>query len=334
MPLRFLKPVESLLPLAPEDKFLEAGQHLAQIPPRSLDEACHLTYYIVNQSVCAGTHILDHLLRNPPGDSSHLAPLMLYRHALEIGDSIGTLLRLGSSTTASILMRGLFETSLGLEFILENNSFHRDRAICYHAFNHIERFKNFDRYDPNTSAGKELHRILDADKNLDAAVFPRKDLSKERQVLDEILNSSEYKPFWNQFKAAKPKPKHWYSLCSTAQDIRSLSRLIGREAEYVLLYRMLSEAAHAADVLTGIVSQTEDRKLQVHMLRGPVEKIKEVTSLTAGYLISCHNLLLNTYLKSHDVQRWFADWYVAEYRSCFFWATSPGALFSESTPNS
>ena len=257
---------------------------------------------------------------------------MLYRHALELGDSVAKLLRFGSSSTASILIRSLFETSLGLEFILEKNTFREDRASCYQAFRQIERYKKFTRYDPSTPEGKELHRILDADKKLEATAFPRKDLSKERQIIDGTLNSARFKPYWDKFKSAKHKPKHWYSLCSSAPDIRSLARLIGRESEYVLLYKMLSESAHAAAVLSGVVSVSKEKKLEVHMLRGPVEKIKEATSLAANYLVSCHTLLLETYLKNHDIQKSFTYWYVEDYREGFMWTVNPGPLFSESTP--
>lgn len=327
-PLPFLKPVESILSLTPEDQCLQEGRDSVLIPPRTLEEACFLTSHVISQSVHAGTYLLDHLLRNPPGNSSHLAPLMLYRHALELGDSVAKLLRFGSSSTASILIRSLFETSLGLEFILEKNTFHEDRASCYQAFRQIERYKDFTRYDPGTPEGKELHRILDADKKLEDTAFPRKDLSRERQLIDEILNSTRFKPFWDKFKSAKNKPRHWYSLCSSAPDIRILARLIGRESEYVLLYKMLSENAHAADVLSGVVSVSKEKMLKVHMLRGPVEKIKETTSLAANYLVSCHTLLLETYLKHHDIQKWFTRWYVEDYREGFMWAVSPSPLFS------
>ena len=331
-PLAFLKPSDSVLTWTAEDQCLEARRESFSIPPRTLENGCFLAYHGISQSVHAGTYILDHLLRNPPGNSSHLAPLMLYRHSLEIGDSIAKLLRLGSSSTASILIRRLFETSLGLEFILEKNTFHEDRASCYQTFRQIERYKNFTRYDPNTPEGKDFHRILDDDKKLEAAAFPRKDLSKERQILDETLNSPSFKLFWDKFKSVKRKPKHWYSLCSAAPDRRSLARLIGRESEYVLLYKMLSESAHAADVFSGVVSVSKEKKLEVHILRGPVEKIKEATTLAANYLVSCHTLLLETYLKNHDIQKSFAHWYVEDYREVFMWAASPGPLFSEPTP--
>lgn len=326
-PLAFLKPVDSVLTWTAEDQCLAAGRESTSIPPRNLEDGCFLAYHVISQSVHAGTYILDHLLRTPPGNSSHLAPLMLYRHSLEIGDSIAKLLRFGSSSTASILIRSLFETSLGLEFILEKNTFHEDRASCYQAFHQIERHKNFTRYDPSTQEGKELHRILNDDKKLEGTAFPRKDLSKERQIIDETLTSSSFKPFWDKFKSAKHKPKHWYSLCSSAPDIRSLARLIERESEYVLLYKMLSESAHAADVLSDVISVSKEKKLEVHMLRGPVEKIKEATSLAANYLVSCHTLLLETYLKNHDIQKSFARWYAEDYREVFMWAVSPGPLF-------
>jgi len=324
-PLTFLEPIDSILSLTPEDQCLEKGWDSALIPPRTLEETRFLSCYVVRQSVYAGTHILDHLLSNPPGNGSHLAPLMLYRHALELGDAIGTLLRFGSSTTASILVRSLFETSLGLEFILEENTFHEDRASCYQAFYQIERYRNFTRYDPGTTEGAELHRILDADKKLNEAVFPRKDLSNERQAVENVLNSTRYKHYWDKYKAAKQKqkPKQWYSLCSKAPELRSLARLIGREAEYILLYKMLSEIAHASDVLSGVLRHKPGGIVEVHSLRGPDEKIKETASLAANFLVWCHNLLLDTYLKGHDRHKWFVRWYIEDYRSSFMWAISP-----------
>lgn len=94
---------------------------------------------------------------------------------------------------------------------------------------------------------------------------------------------------------------------------------------------MLSESAHAADVLSGVVSVSKEKMLEVHMLRGPVEKIKEATSLAANYLVACHTLLLETYLKTHDIKTSFTHWYVDDYREGFMWAISPGPLFSEAT---
>lgn len=284
-PLPFLKPVESILSLSPEYQCLHDGFDSVSFPPRTLEEARFLTHYVIRQNSYAGTHILDHLLRHPPGKSAHLAPLMLYRHVLDLSDSIGTLLRFGSATTASILVRSLFESSLGLEFMLQDSRFHEDRASFYKAFCQIGRWKNFIRYDPSTEEGVELHRILDADQKLKKAAFPRKDLSKERAAVQAVLNSTAYKPFWDKYQKAAKKPKHWYSLHSGIADLRILARAVGREAEYVLLYKMLSEVTHASDVFSGVLQRSVGRGINVHEVRGPVEKIKEVTSLAANFLM-------------------------------------------------
>ena len=208
----------------------------------------HTTLF--NKVSVLGLDILDHLLRNPPGKGPHLAPIMLYRHALDLGDSISTLLRFGSANTANILLRGLFETSLNLEFILENAQFHDDRASCYRAFRQIQRLNIYKRYDPATPEGEAFHRILDDDHRLKDAGFPRRDLSKERTDIEKLLNGAEYKPYWDKYKAAKPKPKRWYTLYSGVKNLRDLTKVIRRESEYALFYQTTSEIAHASDVLS------------------------------------------------------------------------------------
>ncbi|RPH80566.1 MAG: hypothetical protein EHM80_04860, partial [Nitrospiraceae bacterium] len=266
-----------------------------------------MAFYVIRQSTYAGTHILHHLLTNPPGKGFHLVPLMLYRHVLDLGDSIGTLFRFGSANSAAVLVRALFETSIGLEFLLENNNFHEDRASCYEAFRRIKRLESLIRYDPATPKGAALHAILDNDPKLRDTKFLRQDLSKERQAVEEMLNGERFKSYWEKYKAAKSKskPKDWYGLCSTANGLRALAKQIGRESEHVLLYKMLSEVAHASDVMSGVVVIGETEQLSIHQLRGPVDKIKELVSLSASYLVWSHDHLLSTYLTEHDVRKRF-----------------------------
>lgn len=325
-----LKPAEKILRLTAEDQCLDKLPKTVSLPPRSLEEACWLSYYVICQSTYAGTHILHHLLTSPPGKGFHLVPLMLYRHVLDLGDSIGTLFRFGSANSAAVLVRALFETSIGLEFLLQSNSFHEDRASCYEAFRMIKRLKNLIRYDPGTKEGAKLHAILDSDPKLKDVVFPRQDLSKDREEVETMLNEKRFRSHWEKYKNAKPTPKDWYGLCSTANDLRRLAREVGREAEYLLLYKMLSEVAHASDVMTGVVVIGEAKELSIHQLRGPVEKVKELVSLAANYLVWSHNHLLFTYLNGDEVHKRFTRWYIEDYREYFNWAISPGPLFVES----
>jgi len=188
--------------------------------------------------------------------------------------------------------------------------------------------KNLTRYDPGTPEGAEFHTILDKDPRLQSAEFAREDLSNDRKRVEEILNGERFKTHWESYKGRKPRARrHWYSLCSPAIDLRTLAREVGRESEYVLLYDSLSEGSHASDVMTGIMHITPTKELVIHQLRGPVEKVKELTSLAGNFLVWSHNHVLATYLAAHEVQHWFTRWYGEDYRAFFLWATTPGPLF-------
>lgn len=328
-PLPSLKPVETLLPLRPYDACLEEGIQNLQIPPRDYEESCLLSHYGIRQASYAGTRILDHLFKALSNEGVlHLAPLLLYRHILDLGDSIGTLLRFGSSSTAAILLRALFEGNLGLHFMLEGNTFRKDRAASYWTFIRIKRLRNFTVYDPSTTEGKRFHEVLNAAENLKDAKFPERDYSHKRNELENLLNTEDSKPFWLKYQQAptNKKPKHWYSLCSKARNFRELAVLIKREAEYLLLYQMLSEPAHASDVISGILRNWPGEGILVHQIRGPEEKVEQIANFGATFLLNCHHLLLSTYVpKDHELVKWFTKWYLQDYRPFYLWATKSGA---------
>jgi hypothetical protein len=224
-------------------------------------------------------------------------------------------------------LRGLFETSLSLGFILADATFHEDRATCYRAFRLIQKLKIHTRYDPGTPEGEEFHRILDADPRIGGTPFPRKDLSQHRRQITETLNTAEYRPFWDKYKNAKRKPRHWYTLYCEANDLRSLAKLIDREAEYLVLYKAYSEVAHASDVLSGVLLSYPGRGVRVHRLRGPLERLKETTNLAANYLVDCHLRIQKAYFPDiHPMAQWFAQWYFGPYHPFFAWATSTDPL--------
>ena len=91
---------------------------------------------------------------------------------------------------------------------------------------------------------------------------------------------------------------------------------------------MLSESAHSSDVLSGILRRKGEKIVEIHKLRGPIEKIKEAGNLKANYLVWCHNLLLDTYLNGQDIQKWYLRWYVEDYRSAFMCMTAPTPVIS------
>jgi hypothetical protein len=215
-------------------------------------------------------------------------------------------------SNAAILLRSLFESFISLAFLLENNTLQEERSRCYWVSIQIRRLELFKKYHPSTDAGKAFHRLLDNDPVFSKASFPRRDHTEDRIAIEKYLSDPRYKSIWDRYKTAKTnkKPRHWYSLCSKADTIRSLATLVGREAHYALVYDQLSELVHGTDVVSDILRHEEGRRMSMHQIRGPVTKTQLVAVYTTTYLLKCNLMVLKTYFRDDEVtRRSYGEWY-------------------------
>ncbi|GJL64058.1 MAG: hypothetical protein NPIRA04_27120 [Nitrospirales bacterium] len=315
--------VGDLLSLGTKDKQLAEGIDAIEIEPNGSEELYILLHCGIRESVYRGTHLMDMFSKKVQGGTEQAPLFMLYRHVLDIGDSIGTLLRFGSTSSTSILLRSLFESYLSLHFLLEGNVLNKDRSLAYWAHYKIKQLETFTKYDSFAKEGKQFHKILDDDPLANNVDFPKHDYAHERKEIEKILNLDKFRQFYDQYKSRKKgkRPRHWYSLCSTAIDIRSLAKLLKREAEYSLLYSRLSELAHSTDVISEKLTLSKEGATLIHPLRGPYKSLKLVSSFTSSYLLGCHHALVESYfLKDEEVRAGFKNWYF-KYRHFHLWLT-------------
>jgi len=91
---------------------------------------------------------------------------------------------------------------------------------------------------------------------------------------------------------------------------RLLAKLIGREAEYALLYDRLSEVVHGTDVVTDTLMHEEGRRMSMHQIRGPVTKTQLVAVYTTTYLLKCNLMIVKTYFRDDETTcRSYGEWY-------------------------
>lgn len=316
------EPAKYILPLISADRTLAEGAHEIPIPPVDPESIFLLHHAGVRQAVYRGTLILDRLCDMPLSQVETLPPAMLFRHLLDLGDSIGTLLRFGSASNGAILLRSLFESLIGLEFMLKDSTLQLERARCYWVSLRIKKYEAYVKYDPSTEPGKAFHHLLDSDQSLKTARFPREDRSKERKSLEQYFSDPRYKPIWDRYQNAKKgkKPREWYSLCSKAGCLRELAREIGREVEYALMYQQLSEFVHGTDVVTETLRHEPEEGTSIHQIRGPVTKINMVVMYALTCLLRSHNLILRAFFaKDAAFIKSYVDWYVT-YQSYYRWS--------------
>lgn len=318
-----LKPFPKILPLYDFDETLISGVDTVCLPPKDLNEQLLLHHTGTRQAVYIGTHILAKFLKNFPQTDNHLPVARLYRHLLDVGDSIGTLVRFGSAPTATILLRTLFETMLSLEFILQGNRFHKERAESYWACYKIKKLESCLTTDPSTEAGRQFYQLFDHLPDIPSLSHLDRvqQLHEERTQHEKELGEGYYKNYWERYQAAKKnkRPREWYALSSSARNLRELARLVGREGEYLFLYQAPSEIVHATDVITGVF-RLDQRGCSISQARGPTDKIGKIARLSIFCLIEMHERMLNTYLlNDKKIRKLYKKWHIS-FGRYYLWA--------------
>jgi hypothetical protein len=316
-----LEPIQSILPITRLDGLLAEGIDQVMLPPEDIEETSLLFHVGIRQSVYMGTHLLDWLCTHPPSGGTSLPAIMIYRHMLDLGDSIGTLQRFHGGQTNFVLLRALFESSLALNFLLQDNKFHEDRGVAYWAGYRIDQLETRLKYDPATEKGIALHALIDADPVLSRSTYPRRDLKNEREELEQALQSPAYRPHWEKYQEAKKnrQPIVWYTFCSDARNLRELAIQLGREAEYAILYSYLSGVAHGEDVFSGLMYRDPDRSVSMHQIRGPELKLYEVAMMSDNFLLYAHRYIVSAFLTSDPAMtQFFTEWY-RQFRTFHMW---------------
>ncbi|PUZ23440.1 hypothetical protein DCC81_23975 [Chitinophaga parva] len=153
---------------------------------------------------------------NSLGDSG---PIFIFRHILDLLDSISLLIRTGSSATPQLLLRALFESYVYLVYIAEKDTLRRQNA--YVAFNSLENYI----YDKKKGINTSDQRFIDA-----TFLF-------SKQPYKEILENYENK-----------NAEHWYSLFGGPTSFKKLLRYLKLEdLYYSKIYKDYSENVHGTN---------------------------------------------------------------------------------------
>src|SRR5690349_8409285 len=72
---------------------------------------------LIDEFINFGTHVLKWELETAKGGDENIPISMMFRHLLELGDSISILVKNSSIDPCKLQLRGILEALLGLEYI-------------------------------------------------------------------------------------------------------------------------------------------------------------------------------------------------------------------------
>jgi len=133
-----------------------------EIIPREIEENIKPTLgwfsEILDEVVNFGSNIMAWDMHPKTDGEENLPPTMLFRHFLDIIDSISLLVRQGTGDTPKILARAALEVTFYLEYLFEKNTF--DRSMAFLTEDTIRLIKTVKRIHPGYPEGAALKNYI------------------------------------------------------------------------------------------------------------------------------------------------------------------------------
>lgn len=267
---------------------------------------------LLREIVNFGTNAFVRCLSYGEGEENvHLAPFTLYRHVLELTDSIEVMVDNGCPSAATPNLRSSFEGLLSLEYITETPADYRTRSLSWLAAYIRRRLRTYRPLLVSSSEGKEFLTAIEEDKTVrDFPSLPQDKVTAAIVNLENLLSKDQFREIQNAFSGYKREP-HWYQLFGGPSNLQKLARHLGRPAQYDVLYRQWSTVSHAGDFSPFIAPAPPGQKA-IRGLRD-LASTNEVTTFAATFLIDATRLLID---KFHPGETW-GDWYMREVRDSY-----------------
>ncbi len=264
----------------------------------------------VGETVSFGSHLLLWSAARSTGQIHEVPLLLLFRHALETVDAIRCLIRIGAVEPTKMLLRGLFETLLSCEYILNEDS--DRRALCFLAgYLHWE-VDMTRRLDPTSARGRKFRRRLGKDKILHGLRLPEgAALRLREEQLATLLQDTGMEEVEREYHEQRKRTNRtpiWYSMFGGPRNLETLAAQVRLPGLYDFLYRRWSASVHGLEVFEGKL-QGRDGTRYITQLRA-LDNVQPVTQHSLWLVIQ----LFQCYVAKRmpDMEPVLEDWFGRE----------------------
>jgi len=285
----------------------------------------------IEEAVSFGTHIIKWCLEDIPEskrDDAHLVPILLFRHALELLDSISILVRPGSIDPSKIILRGLLETVMSIEWILQADT--NRRAMAFWVWHAHHNLRIYEKLDPASNSGKQFRSKLKKDrygKNLSIPQIP--DLQQMTKNLNNLLTKPAYAQAeleYQRLSQGRRKNPDWYSFFGGPPNREQLADKIGLSGIYEVLYRNWSDVTHGTDVIKGKLSSPGKGQIEIVQIRF-VKDVQTVTQNSLSLALQLFVSMIKYFAPNREKD--FENWYASEIRDSYNALSGPQIITVE-----
>jgi len=218
---------------------------------------------------------------------------LLVRHAIECLDAVSVLVSKGCSNPCQPLLRSTLEATLGIFYILKEDT--TRRALAYHVAHYHRRLSLYRKMDPVTQAGQEFRNKFKDDPIVGSVIadLGHIDVNGMAAHVETLLKKDDLQPIedeWQKAKKGKRNPE-WYSLFNGPPNMQELAKEVGLifPGMYECLYRYWSNEVHAGSVMNATGKKLGQQVIRP--IRHPEELQQAVTLASSFCVLLCTKLL-------------------------------------------
>jgi len=263
----------------------------------------------IEEIVNFGTHLLKWDVDQAKGGEENLPIVMIFRHILELADSISILVKHSSIDPCKPLLRAILESLLGLEYLLEKEF--EKRALGFLLWHYKDQLKLALKFKIGEVSNKELHKKLKGDKSFtDYVKMPSiKNIDIQIKSLEVLINMPQYsgaKAEYEKMVQKGSKNPKWYQLFEGPSNVDALATRLSRQGLYEVLYRAWSGPTHGTDIIQGKLTQGSDGQGQIIQMRNPKDA-QLVTMYTFQLSLTVFLILLEKRIpnKKEEFKKWY-----------------------------
>ena len=238
------------------------------------------------------------------GENEDVAPFAVYSHMVELTDGIEVLIRQCCPVPAIPLVRSLFEGLLSLEYILDGDR--AKRSLAWLASYLRGQVKLGRMLDADTKQGQQFKKTVASDDVARTVTLPESRIaaaavSQAQSILDRD-QFDEVNKEYGELKAKRKGSLPWYALFGGPNSLRQLSVVMGRGAQYEILFRGWSSVVHGQDFR--VFRKNDGGGATFNRLRDPA-RLSDVTTFASNFMLAGTRTMLKGYRPTENMSTWY-----------------------------
>lgn len=277
--------------------------------PENIKETINLFADTLEEVVNFGSHLLIWDDNPKTQGEENVAPTMLYRHFLDLIDSLSILIRHSCGDTSKLLIRGALEVVFAIEYLFEKDT--HDRSMAFLVVDILSQIKTIKKYNSRTKEGEQLYKIFEEEK-LITDIKLEEEFNLEQSIADKesVLRLPQFQKAYKEYERLKRKGERdikWYRFFNGPRNIQELAKYLKKGTFYELLYRKWSGATHGSDIYLGKLTPNDTGEVSIVQLRF-VRDVQEI----AKYSMILSLMVMRLFIANRIPNRRkdLMDWYL------------------------